>query len=105
MNTDINDLVPTEFFLSQNYPNPFREKTTIKFCVPYRTRVKLEIFNTKGKLIKKLLDEEKQAGSYEIELDVADFHSAEGRNLEEGMYFFRLEARDFIEMKKMLFMK
>ena len=63
----MNDLVPSEFYLSQNYPNPFREKTTIKFCVAYKTKVKLEVFNSEGKLIKKLLDEEKEAGTYEIE--------------------------------------
>ena len=98
----MNDLVPSEFFLSQNYPNPFREKTTIKFCVPYSTKVKLEVFDTEGKLIKKLLDEDKPAGSYEVELNVSDYHSDENQNLEEGIYFCRLEAGDFISTKKML---
>ena len=38
------DLTPSEFYLSQNYPNPFSDKTTIKFCVAYKGKVKLEIF-------------------------------------------------------------
>src|SRR3972149_10549277 len=96
-NTAMNDLVPSEFFLSQNYPNPFSEKTTIKFCVPYRTKVKLEVFNSEGNLIKKILDEEKEAGSYEVEFDITICHSClpperdgEGGNLSEGVYFYQL---------------
>ena len=98
----MNELVPSEFFLSQNYPNPFRKKTAIKFCIPYRTLVKLEILDNEGKLIKKLLDEEKPAGSYEVELDVTTYHSDEGQNLEEGIYFCRLDAGEYSETKKMI---
>ena len=58
----MNDLIPSEFYLSQNYPNPFRDKTTIKYCVPYKTKVKLEVFDIEGKKIKILIDEEKEAG-------------------------------------------
>jgi hypothetical protein len=101
----MDDLVPSEFFLSQNYPNPFREKTVIKFCIPYRTKVKLEVFNAEGKLIKKLLDEEKPAGSYGVELDVTNCHSDEGRNLEEGLYLCQLEAGDYIKTKEMILLK
>jgi hypothetical protein len=101
----LDDLVPSEFFLSQNYPNPFREKAIIKFCVPYQTVVKLEIFNSEGKLIKKLLDEEKPAGSYEVKIDVTDFNSNEAWNLEEGIYWCQLEAGDYRETKKMILSK
>ena len=109
----LNDLVPSEFFLSQNYPNPFREKTVIKFCIPYRTKIKLEIYNAEGKLIKELLNKEKSAGSYEVELDATNSHSDESRNLEEGIYFCRLEAGNpelssgqvFIETKKIIVLK
>jgi hypothetical protein len=54
-NTDMNDLVPSEFYLSQNYPNPFSGKTIIEFCVAYKTKVKLEVFNSEGKIIKKAI--------------------------------------------------
>src|SRR4030065_2691352 len=64
-----NNLTPTEFYLSQNYPNPFSERTTIKFCVAYKTKVKLEVFNADGEMIKTLLDEEKEAGTYEVEFN------------------------------------
>jgi len=47
----MNDSEPTEFYLGQNYPNPFSESTVIKFCVAYKTKVKLEVFNSEGKMI------------------------------------------------------
>jgi len=100
----MNDLVPSEFFLSQNYPNPFSGKTIIKFCIPYSTKVRLEVFNSEGNLIKKLLDEEKEAGSYEVEFDITICHSREGGNLSEGIYFYQLKAGDFVSKKKMLFL-
>ena len=96
-NTAMNDLVPSEFYLSQNYPNPFSEKTTIKFCVAYKTNVKLEVFNSEGKMIKKLLDEEKEAGTYEVDFDAS--------GLPEGIYIYQLQAGDFLSRKKMLMMK
>jgi hypothetical protein len=96
-----NNLTPTEFYLSQNYPNPFKDKTTIKFCVAYKTRVKLEIFNSNGDRIKVLLDEAKEAGTYEVE-----FQSTIGNmQLANGIYFYRLEAGDFVETKEMLMIK
>jgi hypothetical protein len=96
-NTVMNDLVPSEFYLSQNYPNPFSEKTTIKFCVAYKTKVRLEIFNSEGKLIEKLLDEEKYVGTYEVEFD--------GSTHSSGIYFYQLKAGNYSETKKMLIIK
>mgnify|MGYP000028252014 CR=1 FL=1 len=58
------DLFPTEFYLSQNYPNPFKEKTTIKYCLPEEIRVKLEILDNEKEIIKTLVDEIKEQGKY-----------------------------------------
>jgi len=99
-NSEIDDVIPLEFFLSQNYPNPFKDKTTIKYCVPYRTRVQLTVYDPEGKLIKKLVDEEKFPGTYEIEFSAC--HSCESRNLKEETFFYRLEAGDYTSQKKML---
>jgi len=87
-------LVPSEFYLSQNYPNPFSEKTTIKFCVAYKAKVRLEVFNPEGEMIKKLLDEEKEAGTYEVEFSAC--------GLSEGTYIYQLQVGDFLSTKKML---
>ena len=71
----------------------------------YKTKVKLEVFNSEGNLIKKLLDEEKEAGSYEVEFDITICHSREGGNLSEGVYFYQLRTGSFIETKKMILSK
>jgi hypothetical protein len=88
-----NHLTPTEFYLSQNYPNPFKEKTTIKFCIAYKTNVKLRVFSKEGELIRVLINEEKEAGTYQI-----DFNAL---GLSEGTYFYQLQAGDFSEWMKM----
>ena len=85
---------PTEFYLSQNHPNPFSAKTTIKFCLPCKTRVKLDILTTRSSVLRTLLDGEKEAGTFEIEFD--------GSGLPEGSYICLLQAGDFVGSKRML---
>ncbi|OGU77339.1 MAG: hypothetical protein A2V93_11885 [Ignavibacteria bacterium RBG_16_34_14] len=97
----MNNLVPSEFYLGQNYPNPFKEKTTIKYCVAYKTKVQITVYNSEGKEIEKLVDEEKNPGTYEVE-----FQSAVGsRQLAKGNYFYRLEAGSYSSEKKMQIIK
>ena len=101
------NLVPSEFRLSQNYPNPFNERTTIKLCVPYKTKVKLEVFSPEGKMVRTLLDEEKEAGTYEIEFS-ARGGSAFGEDtgiLSEGIYVYQLRAGNFSATKQMALLK
>ena len=100
-NSEIDDVIPLEFFLSQNYPNPFKDKTTIKYCVPYRTRVQLTVYDPEGKLIKKLVEEEKTPGTYEIEFQYVIF----GEQLEVGEYYYCLEAGNYKSDKKMELIK
>ena len=91
------DILPTEFQLSQNYPNPYKERTTIKYCVPEKMKIRLEIFNSAGNKIKTLVDDIKEAGTYKVELNAVD--------LESGEYLYKLESRDFFETKKMVLIK
>ena len=70
-NLIMDNLLPTEFFLSQNYPNPFKDKTVIKYCVGYKTRVKLTVHNSEGMVLEKLVDEEKHPGAYEIKFNAS----------------------------------
>ena len=97
------DVIPYEFFLSQNYPNPFKDKTLIKYCVAYKTRVKLTVLNAEGEEIEKLIDEEKKPGTYEIEFSTR--LSRESGNPKERTYFYRLEAGDYVREKKMVLEK
>jgi hypothetical protein len=88
------NMVPTELYLSQNYPNPFSGKTTIKFCLSCRTRVKLDILATKEEAVRTLVDEEREAGTFEIEFN--------GGNLQEGSYVCHFQAGDFVASKRMV---
>ena len=99
------DLEPTEFYLSPNYPNPFMEKTKIKYCVAYTTRVQLTIYDSKGDEIQKLVDEEKNPGTYEVEFYVAQSAVADSPAKAIKTYYCRLEAGDYISKMKMELIK
>ena len=88
---------PTEFNLFQNYPNPFNPSTKIKFSVPDESFVNIKVFNSIGEQIANLLNEELGRGTYE-----ANFNAI---NLPSGIYFYRLQAGNFVETKKMILMK
>lgn len=98
----MNDYVPPEFYLGQNYPNPFRGDTTIKYCVPCKTRVKLTVFNPNGEMIKKLVYEVKEAGTYEVEFSVEEDNK---ESLKSETYFYCLEAGNFSNTKTMILNK
>ena len=89
--------VPTEFSLSQNYPNPFNPATTIRYALPEKVEVKLEVFNVAGKLVKTLVNEQQAPGFYEI--------SFQSKSLATGLYFYRIQAGDFVAKKRMLLIK
>jgi hypothetical protein len=100
-NSFIDEVTPLQFRLSQNYPNPFTEKTMIKYCIAYKTRVKLTVYNSEGEEIQKLIDEEKTAGTYEVV-----FQSAAGnKQLASGNYLYVLEAGDYKSEKEMFLQK
>jgi hypothetical protein len=100
-----NELLPSEFYLSQNYPNPFKDKTTIKYCLPEISKVKLTLFNSPGEKVKELFSKVQKAGTYET-----TFHS---KDLSAGVYYYEIRAVDpkvtsrqlFIETKKMVLLK
>jgi len=93
------DLESTELYLSPNYPNPFREKTTIKYCVAYETRVQITVYNHDGDVIEKLVDEVKQPGTYVTEFSAVRTHSGEVRNLSPGYYCYYMIAGAFVSDK------
>lgn len=89
--------VPENIQLEQNYPNPFNPVTTIKFQIPNSQYVRLEIFDIKGKLIRKLIDNEMNAGSHELFWDGRD---VKGNHVHSGVYFYTLRSgRDYITKK------
>jgi hypothetical protein len=88
---------PVEFKLSQNYPNPFNPVTRISYSLPQPGSVTLRVFDVLGSGIATLVNQEKPAGSYEIEFDAT--------GLPSGIYFYRLQAGSFVETKKMVLLK
>lgn len=101
----MNEMIPLKFHLSQNYPNPFTEKTKIKYCIAYKTRVKMRVYNSERDLIEELLNEVKNAGTYEVEFSACKSHSGKSRTLPAGIYFYQLEAEEFIDKKEMIIKK
>jgi uncharacterized lipoprotein YddW (UPF0748 family) len=94
---DRNGAIPTEFALSQNYPNPFNPTTNIQFAVAQTGPVSLRVYDVLGREVALLVDNVLQPGFY-----TARF---EGHNLASGVYFYRLIASGFVEMKKMQLVK
>ena len=84
--------------MEQNYPNPFNPSTLIKYSVPENGFVKLSVYNLIGEEVSVLVNETVDAGFYEVTF------SAIG-GLPSGTYFYRLQAGNFVETKKMVLMK
>lgn len=88
---------PQEYQLSQNYPNPFNPATTINFSIPEQSNVKVIIYDVLGNQIAIITDEVKSAGSYSVKWNASNHAS--------GIYFYRLEANNFVQVRKMILMK
>jgi len=91
------DFVPQKFQLFQNYPNPFNPSTTIKFAVPKAGNITLAVYSLLGEKIKDLYTGFKEPGIYNFEFD--------GKELGSGTYIYRLQAEDFVQVRKMLLIK
>jgi hypothetical protein len=85
------------FTLYQNYPNPFNPVTHIRFGLPNSSKVKIEIFDVLGNNVTTLLNENISAGFHTVDFDAS--------NLASGLYLYRIQAGEFIQMKKMVLMK
>jgi hypothetical protein len=88
---------PTQFSLNQNYPNPFNPITKIDYELPITNYVNLSIFNLLGQKVATLVDKKQPAGSYQLQWDASDFAS--------GLYYYRIEAGNFIKTRKMIYLK
>lgn len=88
---------PDQFKLSQNYPNPFNPTCSINYSIAKDGNIKLVVFNTLGSKVVTILDEYKQAGNYSVNFNAS--------NLPSGIYFYKLEAGQFSQVKKMILLK
>ncbi len=92
-----NNISPGSFKLMQNYPNPFNPATIIKYSVPSTFFVVLEVYNTLGQKVETLVNEIKPAGEYSIIFN--------GENLSTGVYYYRIKAGEFYDIKKFVLIK
>ncbi|UCH66059.1 MAG: T9SS type A sorting domain-containing protein [Ignavibacterium sp.] len=93
----VDNPAPVNYALQQNYPNPFNPITTISYSLPVKSQVSLVVYNTLGENIKDLVNVVQEAGSHSCEFDAT--------SLPNGIYFYRIQAGDYIETKKMVMMK
>src|SRR5205085_9879602 len=93
----VNNSIPEFFNLYQNYPNPFNPVTRIQYAVPKEGNVKLIVYDMLGKEISTLVNQRSQPGRYEVEFDAS--------NLASGVYFYKIEAEAFTDIKKMILLK
>ncbi|NOS85356.1 MAG: T9SS type A sorting domain-containing protein [Ignavibacteria bacterium] len=89
--------VPLRFALYQNYPNPFNPVTRINFDIPKPEFVSIKLFDVLGRTVKTLVSEKMNAGRFYTELNASD--------LSGGVYFYKIEAGDFVESKKLILVK
>ena len=96
--TEVEDLsVPIQYSLSQNYPNPFNPTTTLEFSLPQNSFVTLKVFNVLGKEVATLVNGPVEAGKHKLNFDAS--------NLNSGVYFYKIEADNFVDTKKMILLK
>ena len=95
---ETNYSLPTEFGLDQNYPNPFNPETEIPFQLPKESHVVLKIFNIRGQLVRTLIQADYAPGFHSIRWDGKDNN---GMTVSSGLYIYRFQAGDFVQVKKM----
>jgi hypothetical protein len=93
---------PTIFAVSQNYPNPFNPVTNFRVALPQASHVKIEVFNILGQKMKTLVDEDMGTGVFVVDWDGKDDR---GLEVSSGIYFYRIIAGDFSDIKKMVLLK
>jgi len=89
--------IPIEYNLSQNYPNPFNPSTVISYQLPVNSKVSLKVFDVLGNEVATLVNQEQVAGKYEFTFEASRFAS--------GVYLYRLQAGEFVSVKKLVLMK
>jgi hypothetical protein len=93
---------PRSYALSQNSPNPFNPETEIRFQLPVQGHVSVKIFNSLGQEVRNLVDTQYEAGYHNVRWDSKDNY---GNSVASGIYFFKIHAGEFTQVKKMNLLK
>ncbi len=89
--------IPTEYNLLQNYPNPFNPTTAIRYSIPEHSNVTIKVFDVLGRKVSTIVNKSLLQGNYEVEWDASELTS--------GIYFYRMQAGEFVESKKMILLR
>ena len=89
--------IPTRVVLHDNYPNPFRSETTIRFELNRSGKVNLSVFDVLGRKVTTLVDDRVRAGHHQVRLDASELSS--------GVYFYRLDTKDLVKTRKMILVR
>lgn len=92
-----NSQLPSDFMIYQNYPNPFNPSTKIKYQLPRSEYVVINVFDVTGKIVRTLVNEKQNAGTYEVRF--------EANNISSGVYFYKITAGSFSDVKKLMLIK
>ena len=102
-NSDVTDAkTPSAYALAQNFPNPFNPSTTIRFDMREKGFMTLKIYNVAGQLVRTLVEGVKDAGSYNVAWDGMNDR---GGSVASGIYFYKMETKDFSQTKKMVMLR
>ena len=96
------ELEPKSFSLQQNFPNPFNPSTTIRYDLPEKGYVRLDVVDMLGRVVATLVENEQRAGTYQA---IWNGKSASGQPAPSGVYFYRLESGNYRSIKKMVMLK
>ena len=100
--SNLNDINPDKYVLQQNYPNPFNPITKIDYSLPSAIKVKINIYDIRGRKVKSLLNQFQESGFQSIQWDASN---SLGEKVSSGMYFYMIETSDFKQTKKMILLK
>ncbi len=98
----IENLIPSAYRLDQNYPNPFNPTTTIRYALPNDGPVTLKVYDITGREVATLVNEQKNAGTYEVRFDAKN---SSGKTMSSGVYFYRIKVGTFSETMKFILLK
>ena len=102
LSNDEYQLIPKGYHLSQNYPNPFNPITYIHYSVPNYDFITIDIINFSGQIIKTIVQSSHQPGNYEIMWDGTNYY---GISVPSGIYFYKMDADEFVSVKKLVLLK
>lgn len=94
---EISSSIPSSLALEQNYPNPFNPSTTIQFALARRSHVMLKLYNVRGMEVTTLIDEALTPGTHKVVF--------EANGLVSGIYFYRIQAGEFVQTKRLTLLK